>query len=147
MPQIEMTPAEILQKFYDAETIYMAASPENRDFANGMGKTLSPNLKLYQSPDLPYGGVFEGHAGFQDWSQRMASYFDKLEVTDPQVFEQAGSDAVIVASTLKLRVRKTGKDLVNPLLQKISVDREKGVITEIRPFYWDVKGLNEALGL
>ncbi|KXT12138.1 hypothetical protein AC579_10394 [Pseudocercospora musae] len=107
MPGKKSTPAEILQQFYDAETIYMAASPENRDFTSGMGKTLSPYLKLYQSPDLPYGGVFEGHAGFQEWSQTMASYFDKLEVMDPHVFEQAGSHSVIVASTLKLRVRKT----------------------------------------
>ncbi|KXT03615.1 hypothetical protein AC578_10011 [Pseudocercospora eumusae] len=65
MPQKKkMTPAEILQQFYDAESIYIAASPGNRDFANGMGKTLSTNLKLYQSPALPYGGLFEGHAEF-----------------------------------------------------------------------------------
>lgn len=105
-------------QFYDAETIYMAAAPEDRGFANGMGKHLSPDLKLVQSPDLLYGGTYEGHKGFQQWTEAMASYFDRLDVTDPQLFEQAGSDMMIVKSFLKLRVRKTGEPYV--LLQQKS---------------------------
>lgn len=98
----------------------------------------------------------------QKWSDDMASYFDRLEVVDPQVFEKSDSDTVIVYSTLKLRVRKNGEDWVKPLIQvsrvsldaerksltsiqAVKVDRGKGFLTEIRPFYWDVKGLNEAL--
>ncbi|USW56494.1 Putative NTF2-like domain superfamily protein [Septoria linicola] len=103
------TAAEILQRFYDAETIYMAAAPKDRDFANGMGKHLCKDMKLVQSPDLPYGGTYEGHVGFQQWTEAMASYFDRLDVTDPQLFEQSGSDTIIVKSFLKLRVRKTGE--------------------------------------
>jgi hypothetical protein len=83
------TPAEILNRFYTAESIYMAAPPEKRDFAGGMGKTLAQDFKLYQSPDLPYSqNEYNGHEGFQVWSSEMASLFDSLEVTDPQVFEQ-----------------------------------------------------------
>ena len=122
----------------------MAASPGDRDFA-GMAATLSPDMKLVQAPDLLWGGVYHGHAGFQKWSETMASYFDGLEVTDPQVFEQSGSDSVVVHSVLKLRVRKNGEKLERPLIQIIKVDRVKEVITEITPFYWDVKGLNETL--
>ncbi|KAK4508591.1 hypothetical protein PRZ48_002330 [Zasmidium cellare] len=155
------TPAEILAKvqqgasidipypltdrqFYEAETIYMAAAPSERDIT-GMASCLSEDFQLHQSPDLPYGGIYKGRSGFKDWSDDMASYFDRLEVVDPQVFEKSGSDSVVVSSTLKLRVRKNGVELVGPLLQAMKVDREKGLLTEIRPFYWDVKGLNEAL--
>lgn len=98
----------------------------------------------------------------QKWSDDMASYFDRLEVIDPQVFEKSDSDTVIVYSTLKLRVRKNGEDWVKPLIQAgradqdagsrlltiiqaVKVDREKGFLTEMRPFYWNVKGLNETL--
>ncbi|CAK3898328.1 Hypothetical predicted protein [Lecanosticta acicola] len=138
------TPAEILQKFYAAETVYMASAPSERDFA-GMASTLAPDLELHQSPDLPWGGEFKGHSGFLKWSETMASYFNRLEVTDPQIFEQKDSDAVLVYSTLKLRVKKNGKEWARPLAQFVRVDRVRGVITEIRPFYWDVKGLKEAL--
>ncbi|KAF2171962.1 hypothetical protein M409DRAFT_18193 [Zasmidium cellare ATCC 36951] len=138
------TPAQVLAKFYEAETIYMAAAPKERDIA-GMASCLSEDFRLYQSPDLPYGGTYEGRSGFKKWSDDMASYFDRLEVIDPQVFEKSGSDSVVVSSTLKLRVRKNGVELVGPLLQAMKVDREKGLLTEIRPFYWNVKGLNEAV--
>ncbi|KAK4636849.1 uncharacterized protein CLAFUR5_00822 [Fulvia fulva] len=138
------TPAEILQRFYDAETIYMVALPQKRDFS-GMAATLSPDMKLVQSPDLLWSGIFHGHAGFQKWSETMASYFNGLEVTDAQVFEKSGSDSVVIHSVLKLRIRKNYKRLERPLVQVVKVDRAKGVIVEITPFYWDVKGLNEIL--
>lgn len=143
------TAAEILNRFYEAETKYMAAPPDQRDFAGGMGTVLSSNVKIFQSPDLPYSqSTYEGHAGFQKWGEEMAGLFDSLVVSDPKIFEQQGGEAdeVVVASTLKLRVRKTGERWEAPLLQVIGVDREEGKITFIRPFYWDVKGLNEVVG-
>lgn len=137
-----ITALAILNKFYAAERIYMAATPSNRDFS-GMAATLSPNIRLVQSPDLPYGGVFEGHSAFLKWSQEMASRFDKVDVSDSKVLESG--DDVVVLSTLKLKVRGSGEAVENPFVQKVTVDREEGVITEIRPFYWDVAGLNAAL--
>ena len=124
----------------------MATPPEKRDFATGMGRTIAPQIQLHQSPDLPYGGVYHGHEGFQRWSEAMSSYFSSLEVLEPRVFELEGSDEVVVLSTLDLTVRKTGGKWTAPMCQVIKVDREKEFITEIRPFYWDVKGLNEAVG-
>ena len=140
------TAAQILARFYEAETIYMAASPSERDFAGGMGKTLSPSLDLYQSPDLPWGGVYKGHEGFQQWSETMASYFSSLVVAEPKVFESEGGSEVVVVSTLRLKTKRDGRDWAAPLTQTVKVDREKGWITEIRPFYWDVAGLNRLLG-
>jgi len=52
---------------------------------------------------------------------------------------------VVVLSDLYLRVRRTGEELSMPFAQHVKVDREKGVIVEMRPFYWDVRGLNEAV--
>ena len=138
------TPAEILAQFYEAETKYMAASPEDRDFASGMGRVLSPNLRLYQSPDLPYSqSEYHGHEGFQVWSEEMANLFSGLVVSDPNVFELEGSDEVVVSSTLKLKTKEGGRSWEAPLLQIMGVDRKEGVITSIRPFYWDVEGLKK----
>ena len=140
------TPAEILNRFYEAETEYMLTPPEQRNFSTGWGRTISSSMVLHQSADLPYGGEYHGHEGFLKWTEEMSSRFSTLDVKDPQVFEKEGSDQVMVSSTLELTVRKTGQKWIAPMCQTVRVDREKGWITEIRPFYWNVKGLNEALG-
>ncbi|KAH8887153.1 hypothetical protein GQ53DRAFT_327277 [Thozetella sp. PMI_491] len=134
--------AAILERFYDAERIYMAAPPTERD-ASGMVACISPAMRLYQSPDLPYGGVYEGLEGFLQWSKQMSDLFDVVDVQNPRVLE--GDGEAVVLSTLHLRVRRTGQVLVRPLAQQVKTDGEKGVITEIRPFYWDVAGLNAAV--
>ena len=53
------TAREVIDRFYEAERIYMAAPPGTADFA-GLAATLSEHVKLYQSEDLSYGGVYEG---------------------------------------------------------------------------------------
>ena len=112
------TAAEILTKFYEAEAKYMSASPEQRDFEGGMGKTLSPNLVVYQSPDLPYSqSKYEGHEGFQKWAEEMTVLFSSLAVDDPKFFEREGADDVVVTSQLKLKARATGEMLENPMVQ------------------------------
>ena len=142
------TAAEILARFYEAETIYMAAPPDQRDFASGMGRTLSPDLELYQSPDLMFSSSeYHGHEGFQKWSEEMAGFFSSLVVAEPKVYEREGANEVVVVSRLELTTREHGREWKAPLTQVVSVDREKGWITSIRPFYWDVAGLKKMLGL
>jgi len=41
--------------------------------------------------------------------------------------------------------RRTSEQFSMPFVQQVKVDREKGVIVEMKPFYWDVQGLNEAV--
>ena len=60
------TAAEILSRFYDAERIYMSAPPNEADFS-GIAATMAPSVKLYQSPDLPYGGEYEGPEGREEY--------------------------------------------------------------------------------
>jgi ketosteroid isomerase-like protein len=134
------TAKEVLDAFYANERIYMSQSNPDPSL---LAKTLSPHVKLYQTPDLPYGGTYEGIEGFLAWGKEMSSYFDHVDVKPTKVLEDG--DDVVVLSTLHLRVRKTGKDLIGPFAQHVKVDRVEGKIVEMRPFYWDVRGLNEAL--
>jgi ketosteroid isomerase-like protein len=136
------TPKEILQRFYDAERTYMSAPPSTAD-SSILAATLSPDVKLIQSPDLPYGGVFEGVEGFLDWARQMNELFSGVDVQDPEVLE--GVDKAVVLSTVVFTVRRTGEVLKRPLVQIVKVDREKGLITEMKPVYWDVEGLKKAL--
>ena len=138
------TAKEILDRFYDAERVYMAAPPGTAD-SSALAATLAPDVKLIQSPDLPYGGVFVGVNGFLDWAKQMNELFSGVDVRDPEVLE--GENKAVVLSTLYATVRRTGAVLKIPFVQIIKVDREKGVITEMIPVYWDVEGLKKALGV
>src|ERR1700761_8484012 len=80
------TAREILERFYNAERAYMASPPDQADFSD-MQATLSPDVKLYQSPDLIYGGVYEGYSGFLEWSKKMSSYWDKVDPTVSNILE------------------------------------------------------------
>lgn len=133
---------EILQSFYENERIYMASPPEKAD-SSLLAKTLATDVKLYQTPALPYGGTYDGVSGFLKWGQAMASLFDKVDVTPHSIMEDG--DHVVVLSDLSLRVRRTSEQFSMPFVQQVKVDREKGVIVEMKPFYWDVQGLNEAV--
>jgi hypothetical protein len=133
----------ILERFYEAERRYMSTPPEARDFSQ-LAVSLHPEMLLHQSPDMPCGGEYKGHAGFMEWSEGMASCFDAMVVTNPKVMEK--DNDYVVCSTLRLRFRSSGEEIVEPLIQMVKIDREKGQIREIRPFYWNVRGINEAIG-
>jgi hypothetical protein len=132
----------ILQQFYADERIYMS-QPQDKADPSLLARTLSSDVKLYQSPDLPYGGTYSGVEGFLAWGKEMGNCFDQVGVEPNKILEDG--DDVVVLSTLNLRVRKTGEVLSGPFAQHVKVDREQGKIVEMRPFYWNVQGLNEAL--
>ena len=62
---------DVIKRFYAAEAAYMNAggSDMGASFAD-MAATLDPNVVLHQSPDLPWGGEFHGHAGYEEWAAR-----------------------------------------------------------------------------
>ncbi|KAH8893646.1 hypothetical protein GQ53DRAFT_745107 [Thozetella sp. PMI_491] len=138
------TATEILYRFYEAERIYMAAPLDQRD-STDLAACLSPDFSAIQSPDLPWGGSWNGIDGFLTWGKLMGQYFDILDVQEPRVFEKDGADEVVVALNLHLRVRKTQEVLDHPMVQIVKVDLENGVIKSFQPFMWNVAGLKEKL--
>ncbi|KAM0715169.1 hypothetical protein Q7P37_009634 [Cladosporium fusiforme] len=144
------TALQILNTFYAAETVYMSSPPSTRS-PTDMLSVISPDIKLHQSPDLPWGGEYSGHEGFLAWGEAMGKYFANLEVLEPKVFEEEGAgggdgNEVVVRSRLRLTL-KEGVVWEKGLVQVVRVERERGWIVEITPFYWDVRGLREVLGL
>jgi uncharacterized protein len=135
-----LTPKEILVRFFDAERTYVSTDPADAD-PTLFTATLAPDVKLIQSPDLPYGGTYEGIEGFLDWGKQMNAIFSKADVEDPEVLE--GENKVVVLSTVHFTVRRTGESFSRPLVQVAKVDTDKGVITEMRPVYWDVGGIKK----
>lgn len=140
------TPRSILDAFYQAERDYMSADPKERDFST-MAALLAPDVRLHQTTALPYAGTYVGIEGFQDVARQMADYLSEVDVRNVEIFqsEHKDSNRIMSLSMVHLKIRKTGQEFDFPTTQAITVDLEKGVIKEIRPFYWDVKTFNEAI--
>lgn len=136
------TPIDVINRFYDAENAYMNAGGERggADFA-AMAATLDPAVVLHQTPDLPWGGEFQGHAGYENWARQMSDAFDRLEVHDTRFLTEG--DTVVILCRLITRSRKTGEQLDLPMAQIVRVSGDK--IIEFRPFYWNVPAYQVAV--
>ena len=136
-------PREVIRRFYAAEADYMNAggSEAGADFA-AMAATLDPEVVLHQSPDLPWGGEFQGHAGYEDWARQMREAFDRLEVGDTRFFTDG--DTVVITCRLVTRSRASGQTLDMPMAQVVRVRGDR--IVEFRPFYWNVPAYRDTVG-
>ena len=107
-----------------------------------MAATLDPDVVLHQSPDLPWGGRFHGHAGYEDWARQMSRAFDRLGVEERRFFPDG--DTVVITCRLVTRARASGETLDGPMTQVVRV--RAGCIVEFRPFYWNVPAYREIVG-
>ena len=140
----EPSPREVIERFYAAEAAYMNAggAAVGASFA-GLAETLDPAVALHQSPDLPWGGEFHGHAGYEDWARQMSAAFDRLQVNERRCL--AEGDTVIVTCRLVTRSRASGATLDLPMAQVVRV--RGGRIVDFRPFYWNVPAYRQAVGV
>ena len=137
------SPRDVIQRFYTAEAAYMnAGGPDAEASFADMAATLDPDVVLHQSPDLPWGGEFHGHAGYEDWARQMSRAFDRLEVKEARFFTE--DDTVVITCRLVTRSRASGERLDLPMTQVVRVCNDR--IAEFRPFYWDVPAYRKAVG-
>ena len=136
------SPRDVIERFYTAEAAYMNAggAEAGASFA-AMAATLDPDVVLHQSPDLPWGGEFRGHDGYEDWARQMSRAFDRLEVADTRVF--ADDDTVVITCRLVTRSRTSGETIDLPMTQVVRV--RGGRIVEFRPFYWNVPAYRDTM--
>ena len=129
------SPKEVLNRFYEAERIYMSAGGKAGGASfDGFAATLDPNVVLHQTPDLPWGGEYIGVKRYADWAAHMSDVFDRVDVQDVEFVETG--DKVIVLCTLETRSRKTRETMRRPMVQIVTV--KAGKIVDFRPFYWHV---------
>jgi uncharacterized protein len=108
----------------------------------GMMAHLAPNVVVHEANGLPYGGVYHGHAGMGALFQKLVGILDNFRVV-PEDFFVSGS--VVVAKIRVLgRARATGQTIDMPVLEMWTLDN--GLVTEIRPFYWDTAEFQKAAG-
>ena len=137
-----LSPLDVVRRFHAAEDVYMNAGGADGggSFAD-LAATLAPAVVLHQSPDLPWGGEFQGHAGYENWARQMSRAFDQLAVKDARSF--AEDDTVVITCRLVTRARDTGETLDLPMTQVVRV--HDGRIVDFRPFYWNVPAYRNAV--
>ena len=136
------SPRDVIERFYAAEAAYMNAggADAGASFAD-MAATLDPGVVLHHSPDLPWGGEFHGHAGYEDWARQMSRAFDRLDVEDARFFTDG--DTVVTTCRLVTRSRASGETLDLPMAQLVRVQGDR--IVEFRPFYWNVPAYRDTV--
>ncbi len=127
---VNITPRQVLARFFEAERRYMYADGSSAQFA----ATLADDVVLHQPPDLPWGGEYVGPKRYEEWARAMSAVFDQVDMREPQFFEQG--DTVVIVGTLATRLRVTGEWMGLPMMQVVTV--KDGRITDFRPYYWNV---------
>ncbi|MFI6580885.1 nuclear transport factor 2 family protein [Embleya sp. NPDC050493] len=140
-PAPERAALAVLETFFAAEAAYIAGGGRGKASFEALAACLAPDVVMYQSPGLPYGGPRYGPSGIEDFMAAMSEAWREMEFLE-QRFAVDGESVAILNRGL-LTARATGRVLDTWVMQMITV--RDGLITEIRPFYWDTKAVDAAL--
>ncbi|WP_331766851.1 nuclear transport factor 2 family protein [Embleya sp. NBC_00896] len=133
----------VLETFFAAEAVYVEGGGRGKASFADLAACLSPDVVMYQAPGLPYGGERHGPSGIEDFVAALSEAWREFEFLE-QRFVVDG-DTVVILNRARLTARSTGHVLETWLMQMMTV--RDGLIVEIRPFYWDTKAVDAALGV
>jgi ketosteroid isomerase-like protein len=125
---------------YAAERDYLAAGGPGAANFDTLAPFFAPDVVLHQAEALPYGGIWRGHDGMEQFFVAMAETWEAFEMVDQQFLSTSG--IAVVLTQVHARARATGQELSFPILQTIRV--VGGRISEVRPFYWDTAAIAAA---
>jgi ketosteroid isomerase-like protein len=102
-------------------------------------RLVDADVRVTEPASLPYGGVYQGHAGFfEDLLPKIAGNF-AIGVEEPRVF--AGDGAAVAAMTIVYTAHTTGESYRTRYVEIYTV--EAGLITAIDVFPQDAGALGD----
>jgi ketosteroid isomerase-like protein len=137
------TALSVLKAMYAAETEYLAAGGPGSASFTTLAPFFAPEVVLYQADALPYGGVWRGHEGMEQFFLAMSRTWDIFEMVDQEFL--AATSPLVILTDVHARARATGRTLHFPILQTVTVEEDR--ITEVRPFYLDTAAIASACAL
>ncbi|MGW6333531.1 nuclear transport factor 2 family protein [Nocardia rhamnosiphila] len=130
----------VLEGMYRAEAEYLdAGGPGSASFTT-LAPFFATDVELHQAEGLPYGGVWRGHTGMERFFLAMSATWDRFDMAEQTILSDSGP--LVVHTHVHARSRVTGCELDFPILQTVTV--LGGLITEVRPFYWDTAAIAAA---
>jgi ketosteroid isomerase-like protein len=132
--------ADVLRGMYAAEREYLAAGGPGTASFDMLAPYFAPDVVLHQADALPYGGIWRGHDGMEQFFLAMSRTWEAFEMVEQEFLSM--SETAVVLTHVHARSRATGQELDFPILQTIRV--VDGRIAEVRPFYWDTAAIADA---
>ncbi|MDQ0382737.1 nuclear transport factor 2 family protein [Amycolatopsis thermophila] len=124
--------AEIVEKF---QTAFGTGDIETAK------KLVAPDCRLYEAPSLPYGGVYEGPAGFQKLCERVSASGEFA--LQPNVYLPIDDERALLRGHMKITNRETGANVDMPFLELYTV--RDGLIEEVLVCYHDSAAVTATL--
>jgi uncharacterized protein len=106
----------------------------------GFYAAFADDVTAYDAEGLPYGGTYEGKAGFRTLTEKMFGAWEKVGWNLLEL--SGGGDAVVVHLILTFTPRG-GKPFDHRILELWRI--REGRTIEIRPFYYDTKLIADKL--
>lgn len=91
---------------------------------------IDPAVELTQSPAVPWGGVYRGHEGFQQFAGKMLERFE-VQIVDYEIFD--AGDVAASRITTRFTLRATGESVEMPVVELYRA--RDGKIYSIEPYY------------
>ena len=105
-----------------------------------LAEFFDPDVVLRQADALPYGGIWRGHYGIEQFFTAMAQTWAEFEMVEQSFL--AETNPLVVHTDVRGRSRTTGHEIRFPILQIIRIRDRR--IWDVRPFYWDTAAIAAA---
>ena len=99
---------------------------------------LHPEARVIEADSLPFGGIASGFEGFTALVRQVFTTFANTAVTIDEYI--AEGDTVVVLATMSGQSKASGEVFSMPISEIWRI--QDGLITEIKPFYYDTQRLN-----
>ncbi len=115
---------------------FFAATAAANDDA--MLAILHPRLRVVEAESLPYGGVMEGRDNFTQFTKRVFKTWKNTRIITEELIEDGNK--VVVVATMSGESKTSETHFTMPIAEIWTFDSD-GLVTEIKPFYFDTKKL------
>ena len=115
---------------------FFAAAAAAND--NAMLAILHPSLRVVEAESLPYGGIMEGRENFKEFTKRVFKTWKNTRIITEELIEDGNK--VVVVATMSGESKTSETHFTMPIAEIWTFDSD-GLVTEIKPFYFDTKKL------
>ena len=116
-----------------AEVVRLFMNHVNHGDIVGALRYVHPDVEIAEPGSMPYGGDYTGHAGLTELMGKIGSTWARWRETPNRFAEHDG--LVFRETTMTAVLRSTGAEIEMPFVEVFEV--ADGLITAIRPHYWD----------
>ncbi|QCP50354.1 nuclear transport factor 2 family protein [Trinickia violacea] len=130
--ELDKANAAVMKRFYDAVFSSDWAAVET---------LVSKNLIVYEADGMPYRGEYRGFEELKTLVAKVMGYWDDLNIEVKAI--TSGGGYVVGVLQFSGTSKSTGSKISMPIAEITEFD--KGLISSIKPVYWDTTAISAAI--